>query len=160
MAQHQPREHDNARRQQRGDDNQDQYVGFTRLHGTHFRLTTRFAPFLKRLHVVIKLLRHRNQRLLQQIVIPVRALVIQGFQHRVDPLLAIRRQAGRHFIEQLLPLLVSHAAVDHAFQRFLGQGNFLIDVFYRFGRIVQHADFHHADGLARLIARAQDQRIA
>ena len=54
MAQRQPGQHDNARRQQRRHDNQDQDAGFARLHGTHFRLTSRFAPFLKRLHVVIK----------------------------------------------------------------------------------------------------------
>ena len=59
-----------------------------------------------------------------------------------------------------MPLLVSHPAVDHGFQRFLRLGNFLIDVFYRFGCIVQQTNFHHSDGLARLIARAQDQRIA
>jgi hypothetical protein len=31
----------------------------------------------------------------------------------------------------------------------LGLGDFLINGFDRFGRIVQHADFHHADGLTR-----------
>ena len=160
MAQHQPGQHDNACRQQRRDDNQDQHTGFTRLHGAHLRFAARLAPRLERLHIVIKLLRHRDQLAFQQIVIAVRALLVQGFQHRADTLLVVHRQARGDVIQQLLPLLIRHAAADHALQRFLCQRHFLVNGFDRPGRIVQQADLHHADGLSRFVTRAQDQRIA
>ena len=159
MAQNQPGQHDNARRQQRRHHNQDHHPGFTRLHGVHFGFAPRVAPRLKRLHIVIKPLRHWHQGVLQQIVVAIRALVVQGFQHRVDPLLVIGRKARRDLVQQLLPLRIRHAAVNNGFQRFLGLYDFLLNVLHRVCRVVEHADFHHADGLARFIARAQDQRV-
>ena len=160
MAQHQPGQHNDACRQQRRDNDQDQNPRFARLHGADFRFPARVAPHLERLHIVIKLLCYRNELTLQQIVIAVCALFVQRFQHWVDPLLVIGRQTGRHLIQQLLSLGIGHACVDHAFQRFLRQGDLLINAFHRFRGIVQQTNFHHSDSLARLVARTKDQRIA
>ncbi|MNR44373.1 hypothetical protein D3C85_1631060 [compost metagenome] len=59
----------------------------------------------------------------------------------------------------MLPFRIINAAVDHPFQRFLRLGNFAIDVLHGFGGIIQHADLHQPNGLTRLIARTQNQRV-
>ncbi|MNE49176.1 hypothetical protein D3C80_1436770 [compost metagenome] len=115
MAQRQPGQHDNPCRDQRRDHDQQHYVVFTRLHRLHFCISARFAPFLKRLHVVIKLTRHRDQLVFQQIVIGIRALLIQGRNHRRDPFRVVSSQACRDFIQQLLALRIRDSTVNHRF---------------------------------------------
>ena len=160
MAQCQPRQHDNARGQQRGDDDQQHHPTFTRLHRGDFSFAPAVAPGLEGLHIVIKLTRYRHQTVLQQIVIVIGILRIQGVLHRHDPLSIIGGEARGHFLQQRLTFGIVYPAIDHAFQRGLRLFEFVIDVFHRFCGVIQQPHLHHADSLPRLVARAQDQGVA
>ncbi|MOA16836.1 hypothetical protein D3C78_1370680 [compost metagenome] len=127
---------------------------FTRLHRLHFCIAAHFAPFLERLHIIIKLTRNRDQLIFQQIVISIRALLIQGRNHWRDPFRIVNGQTCRDLIQQLLSLWVVNAALDHRLQRFLRLRHFFINALHRFGGVIQHADFHQSDSLTGFVTGA------
>ncbi len=156
----QPDQRHHRRGQQRHQTNQRQHHLFLRQHAINFLTSTRLAPALKRLHIVIKRAGQRDKPVAEQIVVIIRALLVERRHHRREPLAIQRVKTLVKLAEQQRALFVIHLAGEHRFQQLLTAHQFARDDFHGRGRVVHHADFHLAHRLACLVARTQQQRIA